>query len=1058
MFADNELNPLILTIDDEPAIRRSFKDFLEDSDFVVIEAENGAVGIDLVAEKTPDLILLDLSMPEMDGFEVLNHLKKTTPHTPIIVVSGIGVIKDAVKALKLGAWDYLLKPVEDLNMLQHSVEKCLERARLIRENEAYQENLEKEVLRRTRQLDEANRELHEINIKLRSSENKFRTLADTSPMAILMIEDLKPVYINRNAQSLLGYTLQEMLEIDLTDLICEEMQQESLEKFARFNREKPAHARDVFKIVTKDGTERWIDVSGGFTELEGRKSGILSFIDISDRKAYEDTLENLNRELEKRVSRRTAELEAANKELIEAKHKADEATEAKSSFLANMSHEIRTPMNGVIAAVELALQEEAPPKIDRLLNIIQSSGYSLLEIINDILDFSKIEAGKLNLEITSFYLSDLLHDTANPFISSAFNKKIDLLIDVDTKSNFRYLGDRLRIKQVLSNLLSNAIKFTGELGTITIGVQQEDAGTTDEISLLFSVKDTGIGMSQAEQLKIFQPFTQADISTTRKFGGTGLGLSISKKLVELMGGEIWVESSKESGTAFYFSVTVQIDDTAAAREFSLDDDLSRLHILVLDDNPHSRGQLEKILEAFGCQVSSFYSDEEAVQYLRQSPAGKADLLIVDDYIPGLNGWDSYQTLKTKPESLPVIIMSGVGQQWEDQNPLHSAHTAILHKPFSPSTVFDALMMALKGTEAIHSLTRKDHQVAVADYQQLLGGIRILVAEDNATNQEIVQAILEKTGIDVVMVDNGQDALDAMMRETFDAVLMDVQMPVMDGFQATKQIREQDDFKTLPIIAMTAHAMKGDEEQCLDIGMNAYISKPINQSKLFQTLANCIHKENYIDTATAGTSTSDATEVSAHLRIDGLDVAQALRNLSVDESTYTRILKRFYLHHQPLLQQLRSCFEAGNWSELKKLSHSFHGSTNNIGAYQTGQHASALELALDAENGADDMEKIAPLFQAFYQSIHTLLTALETFASEDPDPEEIQAISASERTTLKNLLSELSSALERMDPKQIKQILTRMRASCGHPQLKRIEQLVEMYEFDEALALIQQIAQ
>ncbi len=1056
--------PLIVTIDDEPTIRRSFRDYLEDADYEVDEAENGALGIELCAQKKPDLVLLDLSMPEMDGFEVLKHFTKSSPNTPIIVISGIGVVQDAVKALKLGAWDYLLKPIEDLTMLQHAVEKCLERATLIKENQLYQQNLEIEIKKRTRELDKTIKKLNTANVKLKNSENRFRTLANTSPMAIMMIQDQKPVYINPVGETITGYTFKELQKIKIEELFEDDVKEQLLKKIKTFEFEKPHYMRDEFKIITKDRSVKWVDVSGGYTELEDKLSGVISFADITKRKEYEETLKDINKELENRVSKRTSELEAANKKLQEAKPKADQATEAKSSFLANMSHEIRTPMNGVIAAVELALQEKASPEIQRFLNIIQSSGYSLLGVINDILDFSKIEAGMLELEMTNFNLDELIQDTTNPFISSAYEKNIDLLIDMDFFTPNRFVGDRLRIIQILSNLLSNAIKFTDELGTIIVGVKQDNGLLSDDqVELLFYVKDTGIGMSHEQQQKIFQPFTQADISTTRKFGGTGLGLSISKKLSTLMNGNIWVESNKDIGTTFYFSAIMKRQKAVVPKQNVLKaKEFKNLEILIVDDNPESANILTKILKSFGCNVHSAPTDENAVKIFRkQNASGKPfDLFIIDDYLPDTGSVENYRLISEIRQSpTPVILMNGLGKHSQLKHDVKQIFSCNLYKPFNARSVFDSLAFALGHSDSPYPKESKKISIPAFNYHESLQGLNILIAEDNPTNQDIASAILEKAGIHAEIAENGKDAIEAIKVREFDAVLMDVQMPIMDGFSATKTIRHELGKTTLPIIAMTAHAMKGDEEKCLMSGMNDYIAKPLNQNLLFKTIAKHTDRQSE-PTGLASSVSNGSNQLQPDLpqSLPGLNIHLAMQTLGVNSNTYLKFVKRFNEFHKPLLQILKSNFESKNWDELKKMIHSIQGSASNIGGYQTREYALLLDSALNFKfNPEKDSAEIQPLFDQLYKEFDLLITSLEGLIETHFSAQHSKQIkSKTKQHSTEILKSALSDAVKKMNPKLIEAALLNMKQTSNQTVIAKIERKIFNYDYDEALELIKDL--
>ncbi len=1052
--------PLILTIDDESVIRKSFKDYLEDANYRVIEAENGARGIEVCLAETPDLILLDLSMPEMDGFEVLEYLKEKRPETPIIVVSGIGVVSDAVKALRMGAWDYLLKPLEDLSMLEHAVAKCLERARLIKENRAYQENLENEVARRTQELDLTVKKLNETNIRLKTSEKRFRTLADTSSAAIMMLQKYELVYHNNTVERIMGYSSESLNKLKITDVLHPDCLERALKKFEQIRKEKPLYFRDEFNILTGSGEERWIDISGGYTDLQGTQSIIVSFMDITERRTYEETLKNINRELENRVAARTSELENINRELQTAKAKADDATEAKSSFLANMSHEIRTPMNGVIAAVELALQQETSAEVNRFLKIIQSSGYSLLGIINDILDFSKIEAGKLDLEEKPFQLVEVLNNAVNPFISNAFEKQIDLLIDIKPDIPGSYSGDQLRIIQILSNLLSNAIKFTEKQGTITVGVNiSKILPDNQQVELLFFVKDTGIGMSEEQQKKVFQPFTQADISTTRKFGGTGLGLTISKRLTELMGGKIWFESSKEKGTTFFFTTLLSFRDDVPLYSQPPIEKLSDYRILLIDDQRESTRLLIEILRSFHMAVDCVNSDKEAVEAVRrESDRNDAfDLMVFDRQTANTNRLETIKTVKlSSGDTISFIILAGIGPDAElSRYVKKDPQVHLLHKPFNPSSVFECIMVALGFSSSDYQVGLDSGEVLMTDFENELKGLHVLIADDNPTNQDIAKAVLEQAGIAVSLAENGREAVNAVIKYSLDAVLMDVQMPIMDGYEATRIIREKIGDKKLPIIAMTAHAMKGDEERCIQVGMTAYIAKPINQKKLYEILLSQITSrprsgEELVKPAKEHSGKNRLPET-----LPGLEIKNALKNLKLEEQTYLKIVDRFHLFHKSLVEDLDTELKKRNWEKLKNLFHNIKGSANNIGAYRTGYLAHQLESEMkSAEKSSIEPDEVSFRTAELKKALIEVLESIELLTLQEANPPSTSQGSGQDEITFR--FSCLKKALSSLDPVQIKEALTDLKSDCNLPCLKPLEEKINNYDYDEALQLMEEL--
>ena len=621
---------------------------------------------------------------------------------------------------------------------------------------------------------------------------------------------------------------------------------------------------DYSRRVRKEGDDELGVLYEGFNEMLEQ---------IQQRDMH---LREAKNSLEERVKERTQEL---NKALIEAQA----ANRTKSAFLANMSHEIRTPLNVVIGMTRLAMDTELTVKQRNYLEKVDTSAKSLLRIIDDILDFSKVEAGMLSLESTEFDLEKVLENISHMMSIKAEQKGLELVFSVDSNVPTHLKGDFLRLSQVLLNLTNNAIKFTKN-GFILVKIFKESEDG-NRVSLHFSIKDTGIGIVQEELTNLFDPFTQADISTTRNFGGTGLGLSISRSIVELMGGTITVQSDPGKGSTFGFNAIFEMHEGMAKERVILPVELKGMHVLVVDDNKVARESLCKSLESMSMNVFAVASGEEAIAEMDGAArSGKPfEIIFLDWKMPGIDGIETAKRIRSMEnisETNSVIMVTAYSKDEVIDQARDAGIKSFLIKPVSQSMLFDTIMEVLGKKSVQQGGHEEASEKDLVDVSRIRG-TRILLVEDNVLNQEVAQELLESAGIYVTIANNGLEAVE-MVSAGFDVVLMDIQMPEMDGYEATKTIRTNPLYKELPIIAMTANAMKTDLNKSLEAGMNDHVSKPIDPSELFKTIKKWTVPREGLDSLTEDSHSSSVNSDQESMpALSGIDVDKGLARVGGD---------------------------------------------------------------------------------------------------------------------------------------------------------------------------------
>ena len=949
----------------------------------------------------------------------------------------------------------------------------------------------------------------EMEIALREREEYFRAVFDNAGVGIANTDaESKFIQVNDQFLDFIGYSWDEARNMTPNDVIHPDYLEKSDTLIQEQIAGKIDFFRQEFRFIRKDGNERWADVRSA--PIHNTDGGFLASVttvtDMTERKRAEE-------------------------EIRRSKEEAEEATRAKSDFLANMSHEIRTPMNAVIGMAHLALQTELTRKQEDYVKKIQLSANNLLGIINDILDFSKIEAGKMDMEAVDFGLDGVLDNIATVAGVKAQEKELELLIDLASDVPTALVGDALRLGQVLINLCNNAVKFTDSGGEIKIVVRLHER-KEDQARLRFSVEDSDIGMTPKQVGKLFQAFSQADTSTTRKYGGTGLGLTISKSLVERMGGEIWVESEPGKGSEFIFTADFGLANEVKRNQLVPAPDLRGMRVLVVDDNASSRDIFQGLLESMSFEVSLASSGKDGLRELERAVEENPFRLVLMDWqMQGMDGLATTRNIRNAASGIrdtKIIMTTAYGREEIMRQAEKENLDGFLIKPVSQSMLFDAVMHVF-GQDVERGRGVETGRDAMDDELGGIRGARILLAEDNEINQEVAREILEQAGLIVDVANDGKEAVDKVVEGIeaqghqaslelrpdegkgtearqlpYDLILMDIQMPVMDGFEATTKIREMEaerlqvvgeslgepllkqSARPFPIIAMTAHAMAGDREKSLAGGMDDHVTKPIDPDELFSALVKWIRpgvreqvsgvserraeeegRKSEGKGPEAGDRRSEVkgrkdTEKQAILpdALPGINIEKGLKTVIGNEKLYRNLLGKFLASNGDVVTEIKDTLKSGDLETAARLAHTVKGVAGNLGAEELFPVAADLEKAIKQE----EMDGLDDLIDRFGEHLAVVMEGIQELEDRDVvagKAEEPAGVAAIDLDVVKPLIVEMvdlleSDLMEAMNRLEVLEL--HLKNSDAREDFSALEDDVNGFNTDGALISLKSIAE
>jgi polar amino acid transport system substrate-binding protein len=969
----------ILAVDDRAENLLALEAILTDPLLRLVNARSGQEALKHLLHEEFAVILMDASMPVMDGFETARTIRSRakTRSTPIIFVTATH--KDSLSASKgydIGAVDYIFKPVvpEVLRAKVFVFAELFRKTKEIRRQAEELSTYKVELEQRLDQLASLNEELQRLSRTAEEARDQaqaasqFQSLVvESVPNGIIMVDQAgKIVLVNAQTEKMFQYTREELLGRQIEMLVPSRFREKHPEHLENFNANPSVRmmgtGRDLY-AVRKDGSELPIEIGLTPIKTETGQHVLASVIDITERKKAEEGL---------RIARDQAQA----------------ASQFKSEFVANVSHEIRTPMNAIIGMCNLLMKTSLnDTQRDYGLSIKEASN-ALLNIINDILDLSKIEAGKLELEIKDFDPVQLVESICDLLVGQSRAKEISLVSFIEPTMPARLRGDPDRLRQVLLNLLNNAIKFSEKDEVVVRATIEAEEGNT--VQVLFSVDDSGIGLSEADCQRLFQPFMQADASISRKYGGTGLGLSICKSLVALMGGTIGVKSEKGKGSTFWCKVP--LEKRSAAPVMTIKEGLKNMRVLIVDEQQHAREMLHDYVVSWSMRSGVASSSREALKMMRQAhlEGNPFTLAIIDLVMPDMNGAELAKEIQLDPaiSTTKMMLVTAFDAPGLGREAIETGFQAYLTKPVRQSQLFNCITNILYGTTPVIGKSDTDHAVPASGGSQLRNEL-ILIAEDHPMNQQVATLYMSELGFMSHVVNNGQEAIEALSRHQYSLVLMDCQMPVLDGLAAAKAIRKNEALTGhhIPLIAMTANAMKEDREKCMAAGMDDYISKPVDPEELKVIIERWVPASQQAGASLLPVKPQDdatsAVSASTPLNIPLLREKYPSKALHV--------LAGMFVSSTPgTLGEISDAIAQEDYTNLAALAHYFKGAAMTICASRIEELCSQLEKIAGQGDASAAKAIFEQLQSAFNEAKQYLDTNLPDEMDEDNNPQQHQA--------------------------------------------------------------------